>query len=108
MAIDYVQIGRRLQTQRKACGLTQEALAEQVNITTVYLSKVENGHVRPTLDLLDALCDALEYDLSVALTGVMTSRPEYGNERVIQLFRACPDQVKPVALNILEQLTKLE
>ena len=59
MPLDYAAIGGRLQARRKELGITQEDAAERVGITVVYLSKIENGLVHPTLDLLDRLCCVL-------------------------------------------------
>ena len=53
MSLDYSAIGKQLQSRHRANGKNQEALAEQAGITTVYLSKIENGRVHATLDLLD-------------------------------------------------------
>ena len=61
--------------RRKELGITQEDAAERAGITVVYLSKIENGRVHPTLDLLDRLCCVLEYDLARAFTGVQTTSP---------------------------------
>ena len=58
--LDYKEIGARIKWKRKEKGITQESLAERVDISTVYLSKIENGHVHPALDLLDAICGALD------------------------------------------------
>lgn len=105
--IDYKLIGARVKALRQARGVTQEALAEQIDITPVYLSKIENGHVRPTLDLLDALCTVLQGDLDTLFSGVSPSAPNYQNERVLELLQRLSPQVKPIALSLLEQLTNL-
>ena len=97
MPLDYAAIGGRLQARRKELGI----------ITVVYLSKIENGRVHPTLDLLDRLCCVLEYDLARAFTGVQTTSPDYGQEQVLRLFNACAPRVKPVVLHLLEQLATL-
>lgn len=102
MPLDYAAIGGRLQARRKELGITQEDAAERVGITVVYLSKIENGRVHPTLDLLDRLCCVLEYDLARAFTGVQTTSPDYGQEQVLRLFNACAPRVKPVVLHLLE------
>ncbi len=108
MAIDYQTIGRRLQDSRKGQNLTQEALAERVGITVVYLSKVENGRVRPTLELLDSLCDNLGVSLSSLLTGVEIQKDEYANERIVALLRSCTPEIKEAALDILERLSRVK
>lgn len=107
MAIDYQAIGRRLQDSRKAQHMTQELLAERVGITVVYLSKVENGRVRPTLELLDSLCNTLGITLSDVLTGVQIQEDDYANERVVALLRSCAPNIKEAALDILERLSEI-
>lgn len=67
MAIDYTMIGKRLKESRMAAKLTQEKVAEAADITTVYLSKIENGKVTPTLDTLGAVCAAVNADLGYVL-----------------------------------------
>ena len=106
--IDYKLIGMRLKNQRKVCAFTQEAVAEKAEITTVYLSKIENGHVRPTLDMLGKLCQLLRLDLSELFCEVSPSAKGYQNEYIVQLFQLCSPEVKPIALNLLEQLAKLK
>ena len=107
MAIDYGMIGQRLQARRMDRKLTQEVLAEKAGITVVYLSKIENGKVHPTMELLDALCGILELELSALLSGVQTALPGYGNEQLHQLFASLTPQAKQVALNIMKELGKL-
>ena len=69
MAIDYAMIGKRLKESRRTAKLTQEKVAEAADITTVYLSKIENGKVTPTLDTLDAVCAAVDADLGYVVSG---------------------------------------
>lgn len=107
MAIDYQIIGQRLQDSRKAQNMTQEVLAEKVGITVVYLSKIENGRVRPTLELLDSLCATLGLDLSTLLSGVQIQEDSYANERVVALLRSCSPDIKEAALDILERLSQI-
>ena len=51
--IDYKIIGKRIQTARVKAGLTQEQLAEKLQISTNYLSKVETGREKPNLEMID-------------------------------------------------------
>ena len=58
--IDYAVIGKRIQLSRQNKGITQEKLAERAGISVVYLSKIENGRVYPTLETLSNLCTELD------------------------------------------------
>lgn len=105
--IDYQLIGSRIKDARKAANLTQEALAEKVFLSTVYLSRIENGKVFPTLETLSSLCEALGVSLGWLFSGTKVERSDYGNEQVIELFQSCKGRVKPIALHILQELFQL-
>ena len=110
--LDYKEIGARIKWKRKEKGITQESLAERVDISTVYLSKIENGHVHPALDLLDAICGALDCEVDILFPSSGQKSSGYfsavSKRAVLQLFRACSPQVKPIALELLEKLSKLQ
>ena len=105
--IDYAVIGKRIQLSRQNKGITQEKLAERAGISVVYLSKIENGRVYPTLETLSNLCTELDTELSAILSNTEVARKYYANDRVLELFNACSIRVKPIALSLLEELSKL-
>lgn len=105
--IDYTIIGKRIQTRRQEQNITQEKLAERVGISVVYLSKIENGRVYPTLETLSNICTELDTELSAILSNTEIARKDYANERVLELFSSCSIRVKPIALSLLEELSKL-
>ena len=53
-------VGRRIAEQRKKLGLTQEALAERLNVSAQAVSKWENGHNLPDIENLLALSELLK------------------------------------------------
>lgn len=105
--IDYAIIGKRIQAQRLAQHITQEKLAEKAGLSVVYLSKIENGRVYPTLETLSNICTELDTELSAILSNTEIARKDYANERVLELFNSCSIRVKPIALSLLEELSKL-
>ena len=105
--IDYTIIGKRIQTRRQEQNITQEKLAERVGISVVYLSKIENGRVYTTLETLSNICTELDTELSAILSNTEIARKDYANERVLELFNSCSIRVKPIALSLLEELSKL-
>lgn len=105
--IDYAVIGKRIQLSRQNKGITQEKLAERAGISVVYLSKIENGRVYPTLETLSNLCTELDTELSAILSNTEVARKDYAHDRVLELFNACSIRVKPIALSLLEELSKL-
>jgi len=105
--VDYKLIGSRIKTQRENRDMTQEHVAELADITVVYLSKIENGKVHPTLNTLSAVCSVIGCDLGEILLNVASESGKYQNEQVVMLFQNCDPNVKPIALKLLEQLSEL-
>lgn len=52
-------LGAKIKEKRKAKNLTQEQLAELVEIGTPDISYIENGKFYPTVETLEKICKAL-------------------------------------------------
>lgn len=63
MTVDPVQIGSKVQALRKTKKLTQEQLAEAVDVSWRTISNLETGKVIPKLELICALANY--FDISV-------------------------------------------
>jgi transcriptional regulator with XRE-family HTH domain len=50
---------KKISERRKLQGFTQTQLAQSVGITQAFLAEIEKGRKRPSLDVLEKLCDAL-------------------------------------------------
>ena len=86
--IDYKVIGQRIQKARTNLGLTQEALAEKVQVSTNYLSKIETGKEKPNLEMLGKISVAADVSLSELLTGVVEER-FYLQKDIANILASC-------------------
>ncbi len=92
--MDYKIIGKRIKSARKASGLTQEKLSEKIAVSTNYLSKIEGGHEKPNLEMLEKICVATDYSLAELLTGVVETR-QYLQKDIAEILENCsPKQVR--------------
>ena len=103
-------IGSRIAQKRKALGLTQEALAAQLGISSQAVSKWENDISAPDIGLLPALAKALNCTTDELLSGktdevrvIPESQRKDPNELVlrIKILSADGDKVRvnlPIAL----------
>ena len=57
--MDYSAIGKHIRAERKRLGLSQEELAEMVNISAVHMSHIETGYTKLSLPVLVDLACAL-------------------------------------------------
>lgn len=58
-----MDIGNRIRQIRKEKGLTQKALAEKLNLSTVTIQNYENGRRKPNLEMLNRMSELLEVDI---------------------------------------------
>lgn len=89
MAVDYNLIGERLKKARLAKGLTQENLAESLNISIAYLSRIETGTTKVNLRRLDEICKILDVSESEILSGVSDDSKNYLNNDLSDLLKNC-------------------
>lgn len=57
-------LGGGVRKYRKLARLTQESLAEKVDLNPVYLGQIERGYKVPTIDVLLRIAKALKVSLS--------------------------------------------
>jgi len=71
-------IGQRIRKFRKARGLSQEVLAEQVNISTTHMSHIETGSTKLSLPVLVSIATVLEVSTDdILIEGRIDPRQAY-------------------------------
>lgn len=89
MAIDYDVIGSRLKQARLAKHLTQENLAEQIDLSVAFLSRVERGSSHINLKRLSQLCDLLDISEGYVLNGASNDDNNYLDKEFYDLLKSC-------------------
>ncbi|MDE6873667.1 MAG: helix-turn-helix domain-containing protein [Lachnospiraceae bacterium] len=74
MEINYVAIGKRVKKFRKERGLTQEKLAELLNISVPHMSNIENGKTKFSMPVLVSLINSLDITADMLLFEQITSK----------------------------------
>ncbi|MBE5871720.1 MAG: helix-turn-helix transcriptional regulator [Lachnospiraceae bacterium] len=64
MAVNFQIIGNRIQQKRKSLNLTQEQLAEKLDVSTGYISQLERGVTKINLDILCQISELLNCDVT--------------------------------------------
>lgn len=59
MELDYKAIGKRIKIARIKADMTQERLAEAVELSPTHLSNIETGTTRVSLNAIVSLANAL-------------------------------------------------
>lgn len=89
MALDYSIIGQRLKRARKNLRMTQQELAEKLNISIAYVSRIERGSSKISLTRLTEFCSVLEISEGEVLNGVSNSDLNYLSDEFNDIFNKC-------------------
>ena len=99
--MDYYAIGQQIRKSRKARGLSQEQLAEMVNISTTHMSHIETGNTKLSLPVLVDIANALD-----VRTDDLLERSQYttGNavEEIEAMLESCSAQEAKVVVDIVK------
>ena len=100
MAIDYSVIGERLKKARKKKNITQEELAEKLDISIAFLSRVERGNSKINLKRLTQICEILNVSEGEILTGVSSKSDNYLDAEFASLLKQCSPKKQKLIYDI--------
>lgn len=78
-----VLVGQNIQRFRKSAGMTQAQLAEKINVSTAFISRLERGEKGMSLNVLESLADAFQVSYDALMR-----KPDFwtGKETVLVLL----------------------
>lgn len=104
MELDYINLGARIANRRKQSNIKQNELAEHLKISNNYLSSIERGREKPSLDILVKICNALNVTPDYLLMGTMHSSTV--PRRIIDSLQLCSSSDITLLLVIVEAMVK--
>ena len=72
--MDQKAIGKRIKSAREKKGLTQEQLAEQVNLSPMHISVIGRGNKLPRLETLINIANVLDVSADTLLQDVVNNQ----------------------------------
>lgn len=101
MDADLRELGEAIRAARMRKGLTQEALAELLDITPIHLKNMESSRRKPSVPLLFALMKVLDFSVdalvfperaegNVIHTSGLSSEEREAVERLVDVIRRRP------------------
>ena len=91
MSIDYKSIGKRIKTARIRLDMTQERLAEQVNLSPSHLSNIETGTTKVSLPTIIKLANALQVSVDSLLPDSVVQSKAVFEEDIQTILSDCDD-----------------
>jgi len=100
--MNYIKLGQRIREERLKLNLTQEQLAESVDISISYMGQIERGERSLTLDTLIRLVNRLGITVDYLLQDYTDVNDENFINQLKQLMYGRDSKQKKMALDVLK------
>ena len=108
MTLDYYVIGSRIRQYRQELGITQEDLALQINTSTAYISNIERGLKKPSLQKLVEIADVMHVTVNDFIyVCPYSSYPSYDRELEYLLSTYTLEKQRRITKSIAEIIKTL-
>ena len=108
MALDFNIIGQRLKKARLDKNLTQEMLAEKLDVSVAFLSRIERGNSHINLKRLSEICNLLDVSEGYILNGVSSKSENYLNKEFAELLKSCSPETQRLIYDIAKVIAEQE
>lgn len=99
--MDYIAFGRELRKMRQQRRLTQEKLAELVDLSVPYISHLERGTKKPSMEVLIRLAEILDVTVDRLLSGNQVTDSAAYYPEVQELLADCSTGERAVLTEIV-------
>ncbi len=106
MALDYNVIGARIKQARLAKNYTQEDLAEKIDISVAFLSRVERGNSHLNLNRLDQICNLLDVSEAYLLSGASSNSESYLDKEFSDLLKKCSPEKQKLIYKVAKAIAE--
>lgn len=96
-------LGNTIRKARLAKHLSQEELAEHLEVTPTHIKHIESGHRRPSIDLLFRICRLLNVSID-ALIFPENNKSNDTRSKIDRRLGECSDKQLRVILTTLEAI----
>lgn len=104
MNIDYKIIGKRIKQARMNKHKTQEDLAEYLEVSNSYVSRIERGTTKISLELLVKVCNHLDIEPSYVLTGSVSSSNDYLRNDIVNMLKDCSSEKIKLIVEVIKPI----
>ena len=100
--MNYELLGKHIRKQRKEKKYTLEQLAEKLDVSIGYISQVERGITKISLDFLGAMSLVLDCDIANFISESAVNSNEYLDSELIDEFKKLDSKKKKFILKVIK------
>lgn len=107
--LNFKKIGQKIRERRQALGITQEFIANQLDVNPSHISNIECGRANPSLTALVKIANILQCSVDCFLCEEYTYQPDQQEERtldnmIVDKLKYCSADKKDKILKIIDLL----
>ncbi len=106
--IDYKVIGQRIREVRKERNITQAKLADKLDISVVFLSRMERGVSEISLKRLMQICSILDVPVERILSGTQKENSVYLFKEFDELLENCSSEKRKLIYDIAKAISRIK
>ncbi|MCL2224105.1 MAG: helix-turn-helix domain-containing protein [Defluviitaleaceae bacterium] len=102
--MDYSLLGKRIREERRKLDLTQEQLAEDVNVSYPHIGQVERGESGISLEALIAISNRLGVTVDYLLSDYIENEDEYLRQLWVRLVKNRSEKEQDMIINVVKAI----
>lgn len=102
--MDYYEIGQRIRKFRKAYNLSQEQLAEKVQISVTHMSHIETGNTKLSLPVFIDIANALSVQTDELLHDIPPNNKTTMKHEINEILDSCSMRDMYILLDVLRSV----
>lgn len=106
MNLDYKMIGQRIKNSRKEKKMTQNRLSELLDVSNVYVSRIERGASKVNLEMLYKISIILDTPIENFITGIDQHSKYYLDIEISKLLEQCSPNEKNLIYELIKTVVK--
>lgn len=100
--IKLLQLGERIREERNKRQLTQENLAEKLDVSASYVGQIERGERNPTLNTLILIANSFDVTVDYLLRDSLTALDYSTDEDWMRLTQRKTSEEKKILIEVIE------
>lgn len=107
--VDFKTIGRKIKERRKSLGITQEFIANQLDVNASHISNIECGRANPSLTVLIKIANLLQCSIDYFISREYTYKVDKDKEqslddKIMEKLQLCDSEKKDRILKMIDLL----
>lgn len=102
--MDYKLLGRNIKEIRKNLKITQEQLAEKIEVSPVFISQIECGARKPSLETVYKISGALNIKMDTLINNDIKEEKNDEVDRLVELLNMCSRKEREFVTDISKNM----